>query len=142
MMNIKFFIELLIRLQIAYIFIPAGWHKLVAGQEKWLWLGNQMQNFGIYFWPVAWGLAASCAEFFGGIAMLFGLGVKIAAFFMICVMIVALRMHFLHNDPWRVWLLPFGLLCLLIFLMYTGAGRFSLDYYLAQWMNGNTMDQR
>src|SRR5271155_2559644 len=133
MIALGFLVELVMRLIIAYIFIPHGWEKLVAGQEKWLWLGNQMQHFGIYFWPIVWGLAASCAEFFGGVAMLLGLGTRIAAFFLICVMIVALRMHFANGDSWRVWSLPLGLLVLLIVLMYTGPGRFSLDYYLAKW---------
>jgi putative oxidoreductase len=134
---------LLIRLQLASIFIPFGWQKLMAGQPKWLWLGMQMQNFGIYFWPVGWGLAAACAEFFGGISILLGLGTRAGAFFIACVMIVALVMHITNKDPfWSVWVKPLALLVLALVLIMVGGGRYSLDHYLAQKMNTRTMEHQ
>lgn len=123
------------RLVVAYFFIPAGWDKLVAGQQKWLWLGNQMQHFGIYFWPLAWGLAAACAEFFGGVAMLLGFGVRIAAFFIACVMVVALRMHFATGDSWKIWWRPALFLALCIGWMVRGADYFSLDTLIINYFS-------
>jgi len=133
----------IMRLLFGYIFIPFGWQKLMAGQPKWLWLGTQMQNFSVYFWPVAWGLAAACAEFFGGISVLLGLGTRIGAFFIACVMVVALVMHITNKDPfWKVWYLPLMLLIGALVLIVTGAGNYSLDYYLARWMDSKNMEQK
>ena len=132
---------LFIRLGLAYVFIPAGWQKLMAGQEKWLWLGTQMQHFGIYFWPVGWGLAAACAEFFGGISLLLGLGTRIGAFFIACVMVVALVMHITNGDLfWDVWSKPLMLLIVVLFVMVFGSGKLSLDHYLAQRANNKNME--
>jgi len=131
-----------IRLWLAYTFIPAGWHKLLAGQEKWLWLGTQMQHFGIYFLPVMWGVAASCAEFFGGISLLLGLGTRIGAFFIACVMIVAVVMHIANRDPfWQVWFKPLMLLVCACYLIIMGAGAWSLDQYSVQSTRTNREQQ-
>jgi len=134
---------LLIRIILAYIFIPFGWQKLMAGQPKWLWLGTQMQNFGIYFLPVAWGFMAACAEFFGGISILLGLGTRIGAFFIVCVMIVALVMHITNGDPfWSVWSFPLMLLVFALVLIVMGGGKFSLDHYLVQGIKNNNLEQQ
>lgn len=126
---------LFLRLVIAYFFIPAGWQKLMAGEQKWLWLGNQMQYFGIYFLPITWGLLAACTEFFGGVAMLLGVGVRIAAFFMMCVMIVALRMHFATGDSWQIWWRPLSLFIILIALIFAGAGYFSFNALIMNYFS-------
>jgi len=135
-MNYKIIFDVMIlmfRIYCGYVFIPNGWTKMIGGQEKWLWLGQQMGNFGIYFMPVMWGLAATAAEFFGGFAVLFGFGTRLASFFLAFTMLVATVMHIKNNDPWTIYWFPFSLMLGLIGLMIYGAGKYSVDYWL--WKN-------
>ena len=88
-----------------------------------------MKNFGITFWPIAWGLAASYAEFFGGICLIFGLGTRIAALLISCVMIVALTYHLKNGDSVSVYEYPLFLLIVAVSIIISGGGNYSLDYY-------------
>ena len=121
---------LIIRIGIGLIFAALhGFPKITGGADKWLWLGSQMKNFGITFWPIAWGLAASCAEFFGGICLIFGLGTRIAALLISCVMIVALTYHLKNGESISVYEYTMFLLIVAISLIISGGGNYSLDYY-------------
>lgn len=118
---------LILRVGLGAIFIWHGYPKLMGGYDKWLWLGSQMQNFGITFAPIAWGVAAACAEFFGGIALIIGLFTRVAAFFIANVMIVAIMMHHSLGQGFDVINHPTGFLIVMISLIFMGGGRYSLD---------------
>ena len=121
---------LILRLGIGTLFIMHGYPKIMGGIEKWTWLGSQLHYFGITFAPVFFGLAASLAEFCGGIALVLGLGTRIAAFFMADVMVVAITMHLKTGDAFTVYSHPMALLTVFISLLIMGAGRYSLDHRL------------
>lgn len=122
---------LLFRLYVGYYFIPAGWTKIIGGQEKWLWLGLQMGNLGIHFAPVFWGLAATIAEFLGGILLLFGFCTRFASPFLAFTMFVAATMHIKNNDPWTIYIWAIGYLVGFMLLAIYGAGAYSVDYWLS-----------
>ncbi len=123
-----------IRIGIGLIFIRHGFPKLLKGTAEWLWLGEQMANLGITFAPVMWGLAASCAEFFGGISLTLGLGTRLATPFMAFGMFVAVVMHIKKGDPWGYISHPLALMVVLIGLLIAGSGKYSLDYYLSKYL--------
>lgn len=116
----------ILRVGIGILFILHGYPKISGGVEKWLWLGSQMQYFGITFAPVFWGFMAACAEFFGGICLTLGLYTRIVAIFPACVMIVALVMHLNKGDDFNTFSHPLSYLLILISLMFMGGGMWSL----------------
>ncbi|MDP3981164.1 MAG: DoxX family protein [Chlamydiota bacterium] len=84
---------LILRIGIGLAFIIHGWPKITGGPEVWTKLGAAMGMLGISFIPVFWGFLAACSEFIGAILLLTGLFTRVAAFFMLCVMLVACNMH-------------------------------------------------
>lgn len=121
---------LLIRLGLGAIFIKHGYGKLLGGHSSWLWLGKQMALIGITGWPVFWGFCAMLAEFVGGSLVLVGLFMRPAALSIACVMFLAVIHHLHQHDSFGVLSHPLSLLFVFIGLMFMGAGRYSLDYYL------------
>lgn len=109
-----------IRIGIGLLYIVHGSLKLFHGPAEWLWLGNQMKNLGITWWPLLWGLAATLAEFGGGILLTLGLYTRIAAFFMACTMVVAVIYHIANKDPWSS--VSFPLSMLIVFIGFICAG--------------------
>lgn len=118
--------HLILRVGIGILFICHGYPKITGGTEKWLWLGSQMQYFGITFAPVFWGCMAACAEFFGGIALTLGFYTRLAAIFPACVMIVAIVMHLNKGDDYTTYSHPLSYLIVLVSLMFMGGGAWSL----------------
>lgn len=98
-----------------------GWGKIVSYPEK------------VSSWANPIGLGsevtltlAVLAEFFCSLAIIFGVGTRLAAIPLLCTMLVAaLIVHV--DDPWQKQ--EFALLYATIFLglIFTGAGRFSFD---------------
>lgn len=121
---------LILRVGIGLIFVKHGYPKLVAGTERWLWLGSQMQLLGISFAPVFWGFMAACAEFFGSIALIVGFGTRIAAFFMAFTMMVAAFLKSTSGAGFDEISHPLSLLVVFVALCYTGSGEYSLDNWL------------
>lgn len=118
---------LILRVGIGLIFIKHGFPKLLTGTEKWIWMGSQLKHLGITFAPLFFGFLAVCAEFFGGIALVLGLGTRIAAFFMADVMFVAVVMHYSQGDAFGTIAHPLSLLVVFLSLMIMGGGSYSLD---------------
>lgn len=121
---------LVIRVGIGAIFVRHGFPKIIKGPEEWLWFGNQMSNLGIYFAPVFWGFMAVMSEFLGGIFLMIGLGTRVAAFSIACVMLVAVVMHINKGDTYGYISHPLALLVVFVGLMIAGGGKYSLDYSL------------
>lgn len=118
---------LIIRVALGLIFVRHGYGKLMGGPEQWLWLGNQMATIGITFFPVFWGLCSALAEFFGGLALVFGVGTRIACLFLIFNMSIALLYHLYIGDTFMIASHPLSLLFVFIGIFIAGAGRFSVD---------------
>ena len=118
---------MIIRIGLGLIFIRHGYPKVFKGVAEWQWLGDQMANIGITFWPIMWGFMAACTEFFGGIGLVLGLGTRVCAFFLAFVMFVATIMHITKSDPWGYISHPLSLCVVFIGLMVAGGGYFAVD---------------
>ncbi len=119
---------LLLRVGIGLIFINHGYSKLMGGHEKWLWLGSKMSHLGITPAPVFWGFMAAASEFIGGIMLVLGLGTRIAAFFMACVMAVAVVMHISQGDGFSGAAHALSLLVVFLSLLISGGGAYSMEH--------------
>ncbi len=119
-----------IRIAVGLIFIRHGFPKIKNGVSEWKWLGEQLHYLGIKFLPVYWGFLAACAEFFGGIFLALGLGTRIAAFFIACVMAGATNMHWRKGDTWGWISHPLLILMVMIGFMIAGGGSYALEQYL------------
>ena len=80
------------RIILALTFINAGWPKLTDFQSKAL---SWQLNFGFEYWQTG---VAVFVEFFGGLAILFGLLTRPAAFGVIVVMLVGIWVAHLDNG--------------------------------------------
>ncbi len=80
---------LLLRLYLAPIMIQAGWTKLNSFEDTAQWFGNPDWGLGLPFPYVMTALAAG-AEFFGGIALVFGVATRLVAIPLAVAMLVAM----------------------------------------------------
>ena len=126
----------IIRIGFGLLFIGHGYKKLIAGIPEWQWTGEQMANLGITFIPLFWGICAMLSELVGGICLTFGFCTRIAAFFMSCIMFVAVIHHVAKGDSYGYISFPLSQMIVFASLMITGGGMFSLDHYL--WKSNST----
>jgi putative oxidoreductase len=108
-----------------------GLMKLQGGTEMWNAIGSTMQNVGISFAPVFWGLLATLSEFCGGLLLLLGLFTRTAAFFMAFTMFMASTSHFKAMDPWMIIMHPMEMFSVFVALVFLGAGKYSIDALIA-----------
>jgi putative oxidoreductase len=129
------FALLILRLTIGFIFMIEGLKKLLKGEEEILWVGQQMANLGITFWPYFWGLAAVLSELVGGLFLVFGFLTRPAALLMSFTMFVAIIYHLNSKDPFGYWAYP--LLALIVFVVFiiVGSSKYSLDCLIAKRMS-------
>lgn len=90
---------LILRVGIGFMIMMHGLPKITGGPETWTFLGQQMGNLGITFFPVFWGFMAALAEFGGGILIMLGLFHRIAALMITFTMCVAIIFHISNGDP-------------------------------------------
>ena len=130
------FSALALRIPTAIIFIAHGGQKLfgIFGGYGLEGTGQWMASIGLEPGYVM-ALMASSAEFFGGIALLVGLLVRPAALMLSITMLVAIfTVHFanglfMSNNGYEFGL---SLLAISVSLMFSGAGKLSVDNYLAK----------
>ena len=115
------------RIALGVLSIGHGWPKLMGGWSMWSGLGTAVNTIGIYFLPVAWGLAGACIEFFGGIALILGFYTRIACLFLIAMMVIATLWHLKRGDPFSAWSFPLTLIAVYAAMFVIGAGKMSLD---------------
>ncbi len=120
----------IIRVGVGLVFVRYGTEKLMGGPELWHTLGDMAKYVGITFWPTMWGFLAACAEFFGGLGLVFGFCTRLASMAIACVMIVAVAMHYSTHDTWIHISLPLSLLFVMIGLILAGGGSYSVDSYM------------
>ncbi len=123
-----------LRICIGIIFIRHGYSTIISGKPEWIWLGKQMQNLGITWLPLFWGLAATCAKFSGGILLILGLATRVAASFMAFTMFVAMMYHIKNNDSWGYISHPLAMMFVFIGFIIAGSGSYSLDTYLLKYV--------
>lgn len=116
-------------LGLSYIIVHGG-QKLIAGPALWAKIGIAINSLGINFAFTAWGFLAMCAEFFGGILILFGLFFRPAAALIIITMFVAAYSTAGHGAPLGTLAYPIELGITILGLFFTGPGKYSLDYRL------------
>jgi putative oxidoreductase len=119
---------LLIRIICGYAFILVGWGKI---QNPVGWMG---ENSGF---PGIFQALAAISEFVGGIALVLGFLTRLAAFGLVCTMVVAVYMHkVVMGDPFvsltggSSYQLAVLYLLLVLLLLVAGPGRFSVDRLL------------
>lgn len=118
---------LLLRLGLGGMFLTHGWPKLAGGATKWAGLGKAMAQLGIDFWPTAWGFAAACSEFFGGLLFAVGLLFRPACAALVGTMVVAATMHLRGGDGLQgaSHAIEAGLVFAAMILV--GPGRYAID---------------
>lgn len=116
---------LLLHVGLGIIFVRHGWPKI----KNPLW-GTRI---GV---PKIASIYGTIAEFFGGLAILFGLYTQIAAILIFLGMLGALYYHIFvwkhkfYNLEGQSWEYPFFLAIVAIAVIFLGGGAYSIDAYL------------
>lgn len=114
---------LLVRAVVGLAFMFHGWRKI---QNPFEWMGEDSWAPGFLQ------ALAALSEFGGGLALILGLLLPLAAFGIACTMAVATWTHaIVRGDPFvgrdGSFELPFVFFCIALVLLAFGPGRFSLD---------------
>ena len=130
----------ILRLLVGIVFFAHGAQKMLGwfgGYGFHGTMGFFTQKMGI---PAPLAFLAICAEFFGGLGLLVGLLSRIAAFGIMCNMIVAILTVHIHNGFFMNWFgnqkgegYEYHLLAIagLLVILIKGAGALSLDHALS-----------
>jgi putative oxidoreductase len=130
---------LFLRFGIGSMFILHGWPKLRGGVEGWQHLGQNMHYLGITFWPAFWGFMAMVSELFGGICLVLGIGVRIAAALLLLTMLVAAVGNLALGYGLEGIVEIIEVSSALIMLLAAGAGGFRVqDYYFSRQFKNHT----
>ena len=86
-----------------------------------------MSHLGVTIYPVFWGFCAAVVEFFGGIALAFGLFTRLVALSLCFTMVVATIMHLSIGDGLQGASHAIELAIVFVSLILIGPGRFSVD---------------
>ena len=106
--------------------INHGWNKILAGQEKWNRLGTALTDFiGIEFMSVFFGFMAAFSESIGMVMVIFGFFTRPAAFLLLFTMFVASMNHLVDGKFPELAIMY---LIVMLALLISGPGKFSLDY--------------
>ena len=122
---------LVLRLGIGAAFIAHGVPKLQAGPEGWAKWGHAVSSLGIDFGYQTFGLLSGIAEAGGGLLLILGLLTRLACLPMLATMIVATAMALSSGQGFggAAHAIEDGVV--LLALLITGAGRYSIDNKLA-----------
>jgi len=127
---------LLIRLIEGIVFVDSGRHKLffdLAG------FGNFFVELGIPF-PYVMVLVVASIEFGGGVCLILGLGTRVAALAEAVIMANAIwtvQLKDVKSFSELLFLSEFLSIGIFVWLAFTGAGKISLDYWLARKVGGS-----
>jgi putative oxidoreductase len=124
------FAPVLLRLIVGVVGVAHGWPKL---KDLSPFIGR-VAKLGLPV-PEFFATAAALSEFLGGIALIFGLFGRYAAFFFACVMAVAVFKVHLPNGFFNKangYEYPLTLLVIAVALVLTGPGPLSVDRLLGK----------
>ena len=122
---------LLLRVTLGTMMAWHGFPKFIGGVPVWTEVGGAMSSIGVEFYPVFFGFCAAIAEFFGGIALAFGLFTRVVALCLCFTMAVAAIMHFRVGDGLQGASHAIELGAVFLSLIFIGPGRFSVDRRLS-----------
>lgn len=108
-----------------------GYGKISGGPERWTAIGSSMENLGITFLPVMWGLFAALAESAGSLLLALGVWFRPAAALLGITMIVAVTRHLSlpAEEPasgWQGASHALELLSVYVALFVSGSGRHTI----------------
>jgi len=110
------------------MFFGHGFSKLTAGTVRWEKLGHAFTDLiGLDSFHIFFGFLASLSESIGALLVAFGLVTRFSSFFLFFTMAIASLKHFFKGDFSELALI-YALIYVVI--MISGAGKYSLDYYL------------
>jgi putative oxidoreductase len=119
-----------LRLALGTVFMAHGWVKLHGP------LGTP-EGFNIADWgwprPEMWAWAVATVEFFGGLLVICGLLTRFAAAAIASVMAAAIYNVKLQEGFIGGFEFEFTLLMVAVALVFSGGGRFSIDYEILGW---------
>ncbi|MCK8519957.1 DoxX family protein [Aquimarina sp. D1M17] len=97
------------------------------------WFPQDIAEYGGIFamFPVFFAWMGAASEAIGGVFLALGLKTRIASFFIMCTMLVAIFFQKWGDGMWGM-LPAMGFLWLSIYNLVLGSGRFGLDYILTQ----------
>jgi putative oxidoreductase len=125
-----------LRLMLGVIFFAHGAQKLLGWFGGYGFTGTMGFFTGVMHIPAVFAVLAIAAEFFGGLGLVFGLFTRVAAFGVLCNMIVAIAMVHIRFGFWMNWTgtqkgegFEYHLLLIAasVFLIIHGAGAASVD---------------
>jgi putative oxidoreductase len=131
----------IVRLVMGCVFFAHGAQKMLGWFGGYGFAGTMgffTHQMGI---PAPFAFIAICAEFFGGLGLLVGLLGRIAAFGIICDMLVAILMVHRHNGLFMNWAgnqkgegFEYHLLAIAIglLILIKGSGALSVDRFLTE----------
>ncbi|HXF49061.1 MAG TPA: DoxX family protein [Verrucomicrobiae bacterium] len=126
---------LILRIGLGGMYLWHGWPKLSGGRERWARLGGAMDNFGIDLFPTFWGFMAACAEFFGGLCLIFGVFFGWAGLLMALTMLVAATSHFSRGEGLRGAAHAVENGIVLLSLVFIGPGKYNLAALFSRKVN-------
>lgn len=135
------FTLMVVRLIVGVVFFAHGAQKMLGWFGGYGFKGTMGYFTQQMHIPVVFAFLAICAEFFGGLGLIVGLLSRIAAFGIICNMIVAVMTVHLANGLFMNWTgqqkgegFEFHLLALalLLVVLVKGAGALSIDHALSE----------
>jgi putative oxidoreductase len=118
------------RLALGIVFVAHGWAKLQGPQATPE--GADIVGMG-WSQPDLWAWLVALVEFFGGLCVIVGLFTRLSAFFIACVMTVAILNVKLTTGFVDGFEFEFTLLMMALALVLTGAGRLSVDRDILGW---------
>lgn len=130
----KDFAPLLIRLMLGAAFVVHGYPKLF-GRERRQGFAEWLESLGLKPGKL-WAFLSGGGEFFGGIALIFGLYTQVAAILIAINMLVAMwkakwgQVGFAADGGWEIDL---AYLVMALSLLLSGAGVWSLDSYFLRF---------
>ncbi len=118
---------LLLRIGLGAMMAWHGFPKFTGGVAAWTEIGGAMSHLGVGIYPVFWGFCAAAIEFFGGIALVFGLFTRLVSLLLCFTMAVAAVMHLSIGDGLQVASHAIELAVVFLAVVFIGPGRFSVD---------------
>src|SRR5215467_185605 len=127
------------RLVLGVVFFAHGGQKMLGWFGGYGFTGTMNFFTQMMHIPAAFAFLAICAEFFGGLGLLVGFLGRIAAFGILCNMLVAIFTVHIHNGFFANWTgqqkgegFEYHLLAiaLLLVTIIKGSGAFSVDHAL------------
>lgn len=98
------------------------------------WFPKDVAEYGGLFAlsPVFFAWMGAASEAIGGLFLAFGFKTRLASFFILCTMLVAIFFQKWGNGAWS--LLPaMGFLWVALYHLFLGSGRFGVDYLITKF---------